>query len=156
MPPIEAEQWQPKELTMDELVEEGKRVGIWERERAFGSHITGLQETTMYGLKGAAAYACHARVLKPLDPRSFNEFHRLLAFLASGEEHVICLSLSQQSQTPASFDCVFLFQSLFVSVPDHDQACNEDRLVEAMLDAGKLNFDGLSLFLLFSSHCLFS
>jgi len=113
--PIEAEQWQPKSLTLEEeftvedLVDEGKRIGLWERMHAYGDHLVGLQETIIYGLKGAAAYACHASAMKPVEPESFKEFHRLLAFAASGEE----------------------------------QACDESKLVQAVLDTGKLNLEFL-------------
>ena len=43
--------------------------------------MTGLQELILYGLKGAAAYADHARILDHEDPQVYATFHAGLDFL---------------------------------------------------------------------------
>jgi hydroxylamine reductase len=46
-----------------------------------GNDATGLQELILYGLKGAAAYADHARILDYEDPDIYATFHEALDFL---------------------------------------------------------------------------
>lgn len=45
------------------LVAQGEAVSIATRIAALGADLAGLRELVLYGLKGAAAYACHARLL---------------------------------------------------------------------------------------------
>lgn len=45
------------------LLEQGRGVGIGGRIATLGADVAGLQELLTYGLKGAAAYASHARTL---------------------------------------------------------------------------------------------
>jgi hydroxylamine reductase len=45
------------------LVRQGEEVSVPSRIADVGADVAGLQELLMYGVKGAAAYACHARIL---------------------------------------------------------------------------------------------
>jgi len=69
--------------TMDGLLGQAEEVGIEDRLERLGPDVTGLQELTVYGLKGAAAYADHAQVLGRMDPEIFALFHELLDAVAS-------------------------------------------------------------------------
>ncbi|MBL7140818.1 MAG: hydroxylamine reductase, partial [Planctomycetes bacterium] len=69
--------------TMDGLLAQGREVGVDERLARLGPDVTGLLELTVYGAKGAAAYADHAQVLGRLDPEAFATFHELLDAVAS-------------------------------------------------------------------------
>jgi len=69
--------------TMDGLLAQGREVGVDERLARLGPDVTGLLELTVYGAKGAAAYADHAQVLGRLDPEAFAAFHELLDAVAS-------------------------------------------------------------------------
>jgi len=64
------------------LVKQGLEYGIAQRKEKLGPDITGLQELILYGLKGTAAYADHARILSVADEGVFAEFHRILDYLA--------------------------------------------------------------------------
>ena len=55
-------QWAPASTT-EALIKHGVGVGIMQRFSTLGKTITGLQELLLYGVKGMAAYAHHARVL---------------------------------------------------------------------------------------------
>jgi len=66
----------------EELVVQGKAVSILKRKTELGDDVTGLQELLMYGLKGAAAYAEHARILGQTDDAVYAYFHEALAYLA--------------------------------------------------------------------------
>ena len=48
---------------LDALIRQGEDMAIQNRIDALGEDATGLQELITYGLKGAAAYADHARIL---------------------------------------------------------------------------------------------
>jgi hydroxylamine reductase len=60
------------------LIEQGEGVGVESRTEEKGPDITGLIELTLYGLKGAAAYADHAQVLGVYDAEVYARFHQLL------------------------------------------------------------------------------
>jgi hydroxylamine reductase len=51
---------------------------VLSRKAALGDDITGLVELTLYGLKGAAAYAEHASRLGPLEDSVFADLHSTL------------------------------------------------------------------------------
>lgn len=70
---------------LDKLVEQGEKVGINGRLTALGKTVTGLQELATYGVKGAAAYAEHARVLGQEDPALYAFFHEALDYLATAK-----------------------------------------------------------------------
>lgn len=73
--------WQPAK-DIPGLVAQGKTVGITSRQDRLGPDATGLQELVLYGLKGAAAYADHAKALGQEDPTVYATFHEGLDFLA--------------------------------------------------------------------------
>jgi hydroxylamine reductase len=72
--------WQPA-ADLDGLVQQGRDVSFTKRQVRLGNDATGLQELTLYGLKGAAAYADHARILGQEDPKTYATFHAALDFL---------------------------------------------------------------------------
>jgi hydroxylamine reductase len=74
--------WQLTTTDIDELERLGERFSPWTRVERFGADISGLAELIMYGLKGTAAYAHHARVLGIEDDSVYDFFHEALAFLA--------------------------------------------------------------------------
>ncbi|MCE5315051.1 MAG: hydroxylamine reductase [Armatimonadota bacterium] len=67
---------------IDGLVSQGTQIGIISRKTTLGDDITGLQELTMYGLKGAAAYADHAQILGKEDDAVYAKFHEYLDLLS--------------------------------------------------------------------------
>jgi hydroxylamine reductase len=81
--------WQPAD-DLDGLLEQGRKQAIPARQTALGDDVAGLQELIIYGLKGAAAYADHARILSQEDPQVYATFHEALNFLTqeqpSGDE----------------------------------------------------------------------
>ncbi|MDZ7617812.1 MAG: hydroxylamine reductase, partial [Patescibacteria group bacterium] len=72
--------WEPA-ADRDGLLSQGRAVGIEGRQLVLGGDVAGLQELILYGLKGAAAYADHARVLGHEDPAIYATFHEALNFL---------------------------------------------------------------------------
>ena len=56
-----------------------------------GPSVVGLRNLVLYGLKGTAAYAEHARVLGTEEAAVSAEFHRIAAFLASDPTDVDAL-----------------------------------------------------------------
>jgi hydroxylamine reductase len=73
--------WQPA-ATLEGLVKQGEELTITKRQELLGAEVVGLQELILYGLKGAAAYADHAKVLGFEDPDLYASFHEALDFLA--------------------------------------------------------------------------
>jgi hydroxylamine reductase len=73
--------WQPA-ADLDGLVRQGEDLLLTKRQVQLGVDVTGLQELILYGLKGAAAYADHARILGYEDPDVYATFHEALDFLA--------------------------------------------------------------------------
>ncbi len=73
---------------LDGLIRQGEEVSITKRQSQLGNDVTGLQELIVYGLKGAAAYADHARILGYEDPDVYATFHEALDFLASANPTV--------------------------------------------------------------------
>lgn len=65
----------------DDLVAQGAQIGIEGRLASAGEDVTGLQELITYGLKGAAAYADHAKILGQEDDGVYAIFHAGLDFL---------------------------------------------------------------------------
>ena len=58
-------------------------MGVPKFQATLGTDIAGLLELTLYGLKGAAAYADHALVLGYEDAGLYAQFHEALDFLAA-------------------------------------------------------------------------
>ncbi|HET8775968.1 MAG TPA: hydroxylamine reductase [Thermoanaerobaculia bacterium] len=68
--------------TLDALVTQGEALAITGRLVALGKDVTGLQELLTYGVKGAAAYAEHARILGQEDEHVYAFFHEALEYLS--------------------------------------------------------------------------
>ena len=77
-----ADEWQPAD-DLDDLIRQGEKVGIEPRLEKYGKDIGGLQETIIYGLKGAGAYTHHAKVLGKEDEELYGFFHEMLDYVAS-------------------------------------------------------------------------
>ncbi|MBM3322375.1 hydroxylamine reductase, partial [candidate division WOR-3 bacterium] len=77
--------WQPP-VTGAELFEQGHRVGILARHQLWGDDVADLHDLVLFGLKGAAAYACHAHERGHDDDAIYAEFHRLLDLLAQEKQ----------------------------------------------------------------------
>ncbi|KAL0246620.1 hypothetical protein GEMRC1_007831 [Eukaryota sp. GEM-RC1] len=54
--------WVPAKTT-GELEQQGRQFGIFQRLKTQGATVTGLQEISIYGLKGLSAYASHVDIL---------------------------------------------------------------------------------------------
>ncbi len=74
-------EFQPAD-NLDGLIRQGEEVSIESRIEEYGEDITGLQELSVYGLKGAAAYAHHARTLGEQDDEIDAGFHKYLSAVA--------------------------------------------------------------------------
>jgi hydroxylamine reductase len=72
--------WQPA-ATSEALLKQGQQTLITERMLAAGSETANLQELVMYGIKGVAAYAGHAKELGGSDPAVYAVMHEVLDFL---------------------------------------------------------------------------
>ncbi len=70
------------------LTAQGEELTIAKRIESPGPDVTGLQELITYGLKGAAAYADHARILGVEDDGSYAVFHELMSYLAGNPADV--------------------------------------------------------------------
>ena len=87
--------WRPAG-DLDGLVAQGRDVTIRKRIESLGGDATGLQELVLYGLKGMAAYADHARILGQEDDEVYAFFHEALDFLAWGptnEDELLAMAL---------------------------------------------------------------
>jgi hydroxylamine reductase len=73
--------WEPA-VGIKALVEQGRDKGILARHAKWGDDVADLHDLVLFGLKGAAAYADHARILGKEDDALYAEFHRLLDLLA--------------------------------------------------------------------------
>lgn len=74
--------------SVDTMAEAGKAFAIDKRKEEFGDTVAGLQELVLYGLKGAAAYAHHARELGQQCDRLDGKFVEKMAFLAGNPADV--------------------------------------------------------------------
>ncbi|MBL7214950.1 MAG: hydroxylamine reductase [Phycisphaerae bacterium] len=81
---------EPKQFTdwtapanCDEMLIQAESLSIAKRLEALGPDVAGLQELILYGLKGTAAYADHAKVLGVEDDRVYAFFHEALDFLTT-------------------------------------------------------------------------
>jgi hydroxylamine reductase len=72
--------WQPAPTT-EGLLNQGQQALISERMLTAGSEVANLQELVMYGIKGVAAYAGHAKEVGGSDPAVFATIHEVLDFL---------------------------------------------------------------------------
>ena len=74
--------WQPAP-DLDGLVQQGRQVSITTRIQKHGDAVAGLQELIIYAIKGAAAYAYHARILGKEDESFYALLYELLDFVAA-------------------------------------------------------------------------
>ena len=74
--------------TLTRLAGQAEALRVDVRLSALGPDVTGLQELILYGLKGTAAYADHARVLGQEDDSVYAFFHESLDFLAGNPAEV--------------------------------------------------------------------
>jgi hydroxylamine reductase len=82
--------WEPA-ATLEDLVAQGEELSLPTRVATLGADVVGLQELVLYGLKGTAAYAYHARELGVTHATVSALFHEALSLLAgvgSAEELV--------------------------------------------------------------------
>lgn len=79
--------WLPK-ANLEGLAGQGQLVSITSRAAGSSDDIVGLQEMVLYGLKGTAAYAEHARVLGKEDPGVYATIHAALDFLTKADPAV--------------------------------------------------------------------
>ncbi|OQY06316.1 MAG: hydroxylamine reductase [Planctomycetales bacterium 4572_13] len=81
----------------DEMLTQAASHSIANRVEAYGADIAGLQELIVYGLKGTAAYADHARILGIEDDGVYAFFHEAMDFLtgplASDVDALVAMSL---------------------------------------------------------------
>jgi hydroxylamine reductase len=82
--------WQPA-ADLDGLIRQGEDVSIETRIERYGEDVTGLQELIVYGVKGAASYADHARILGKTNGEVDAMTHELLDFVASESTDVDAL-----------------------------------------------------------------
>jgi hydroxylamine reductase len=73
--------WEPAP-TRAGLVAQGDLVSVLGRRDQFGPDAAGLQELLVYGIKGAAAYADHAMILKHESEEVYSFFSEALCHLA--------------------------------------------------------------------------
>lgn len=66
------------------LLAQAEEVGIARRLAQGDATVVGLEELLLYGLKGMAAYAHHARILGQEDEGVYEFFHEALSLLAEG------------------------------------------------------------------------
>jgi hydroxylamine reductase len=71
-------QWWTGLDDLGSLVEKGLLVGIQDKINKLGTDVAGLQELIVYGLKGASAYADHARILGKHDDAIYAFIHKTL------------------------------------------------------------------------------
>ena len=69
--------------SMDELEALGKTMGVLSRKEKLGEDFNGLAEMAVYGLKGTAAYAHHARVLGQEADEVYAGMHDVLNDIAA-------------------------------------------------------------------------
>lgn len=77
--------WRPKAWTREALEEAGMGQGVLHRRAEIGEEAAALQEMCVYGLKGAAAYACHAMEAGKETDEIYMRLHKSLATIASNE-----------------------------------------------------------------------
>jgi len=76
---------------LNALVRKGEDVTIQKRMDANGDTVTGLQELIVYGVKGAAAYAYHARILGKEADAFYALLYEILDFVAQNPTDVNAL-----------------------------------------------------------------
>jgi len=69
-------------------VRQAEAFGVEARRKKLGDDRAGLQDLLLFGLKGMAAYADHARILGQEDPAVYAFFHEVLDYLTHPEPSV--------------------------------------------------------------------
>jgi hydroxylamine reductase len=69
--------------SIEGMVKQGESVTITPDD--INADISSLEQTTLYGLKGLAAYACHAQILGQSDTAVYNYIHEALAAMLNKE-----------------------------------------------------------------------
>ncbi len=69
------------EASLDGLISQGKSYSIPSASQSNGSEVANLQELILYGIKGVAAYAEHARQVGGTDAGIYATVHEVLDFL---------------------------------------------------------------------------
>lgn len=67
----------------EQMLELGREHGVLARQAELGATVSGLQELIVYGMKGLAAYATHARELGKEDPEVYQFVYRAMDRLAN-------------------------------------------------------------------------
>ncbi len=78
----------PLSSDITQNVKTAESISITTRQEKYGATVAGLQEVVFYGLKGAAAYLHHARVLGVEDEEVYAKLRAILAFLAEEPDSV--------------------------------------------------------------------
>ncbi len=83
-PPIDeaCANWIPAD-SLSGLIAQAEEVSVPKRQEKVGESLAGLEQFTLYGLMGAAAYIHHAAVLGVSDDAVFAKVHQVLNFLAN-------------------------------------------------------------------------
>ncbi len=78
--------------TRETLLARAEALRLDRRKAQLGEDVVGLQELALYGLKGAAAYADHARILGVANDAIFAAFNEVLDTLARNPEDIDALT----------------------------------------------------------------
>ncbi|KAL0206612.1 hypothetical protein P9112_001919 [Eukaryota sp. TZLM1-RC] len=73
--------------TLDELKEQGRHFGVYRRLKNQGVTVTGLQEVSLYGIKGIGAYSHHTEMLGGDVTNDGVGIVRILTDILKGEKH---------------------------------------------------------------------
>ena len=82
--------WQPA-ADLDGLVAQGEELVLSKELAVRGADLVGLENLILFGLKGMAAYADHARVLGIVDSKVNAFFHEAIDFLTQPDLGVVAL-----------------------------------------------------------------
>ena len=74
--------------TVEDMVAVADKIGVEAEKQKFGEDVTGLMELILYGLKGMAAYADHAKILGQESEGVYTFFTDALATLTNEEQSV--------------------------------------------------------------------
>ena len=87
LPDLPATQFIPASIT-SELLGQAIDIGFDMRMLNHGEDISGMYAFVLYGVKGAAAYADHARMLNAKPQEAYDKIHECLAFLAKESDNL--------------------------------------------------------------------
>ena len=79
--------WQMERSDMEWLLDESKSRGVLSHRSEFGEEASSLQEMVVYGIKGVAAYASHARLLGKEDDKVYAAVQEILSNLSTKDEN---------------------------------------------------------------------